>query len=85
MQSLRDMRDAPLRAWVINIIYLTMTLGGIFALTYWIAETPTETELEGTLKGISLFLFIFVFIAYRMTWDWVLIKLGYLPPYDNGS
>lgn len=84
VQTLRDVRDAPMYMWIINLTYLGILVAGVWGWIYWMVETPTETEREGMFKGMSLFLFIFVFVAYRMAWDWILIKLGYLPPYEDG-
>ncbi len=85
MQTLRNMRDAPLHLWIINLLYLGILIAGIWGWMYWMLETPTETKFEGDMKGMSLFFFIFVFIAYRLAWDWILIRLGYIPPYKKSE
>ena len=83
MQTLRNMRDAPLHAWVINLLYLGILIMGCGFWIAWIVNGEEVSELIGNIKGMSIFIFIFVFVAYRMAWDWILIRLGYMPPYDK--
>lgn len=85
MQTLRNMRDAPLHLWVVNLLYLGILFTWSGFWISWIVNGDQVSEFVGNVKGMSIFLMIFTFIAYRLAWDWILIRIGYIPPYGKSK